>query len=96
MIRLKPDLEFLRDTLLFNMFGNSVLFNDMNSALDYRKYLVQNDIRPPSMYTLEGTRLTSQALLDPGPSGTKPERLDFVFGEQPSRDIASIHTSNGK
>ena len=96
MLQLKPEYEYLRDTLFFNIFSTSILFDDMNAALDYRKYLVQNEIRPPSMFTLQGTKLTSQAVLDPGPGGTKPDRLDYVFGEQPSRVFESIRAENGK
>lgn len=96
LLHLKPDLESLRDTLFFNIFNNAILFDDMNSALDYRQYLVQNDIRPPSMYTLQGTKVTSQAVLDPGPGGMKPSRLDYVFGEQPSRVFESIRAGIGE
>ena len=68
----------------------------MNAALNYRHYLVQHDIRPPSMYTLQGTKVTAQAVLDPGPGGMKPSRLDYVFGEQPSRVFESIRAGIGE
>lgn len=36
MIKLLPTHEHLRDTLFWNIFRDSILFNDLKSAMAYR------------------------------------------------------------
>ncbi len=59
----------------------------MNTALEYREYLVRNGIPPPPLYTLNGEKIPSQSILDPGQGARLPERLEFIFGEQGAASI---------
>jgi hypothetical protein len=82
MIRLDSDKEYLRDTLLYNVFGRSLLFDNLETALDYRSYLVAMSIQPPLIFTLEGDRVSARAVLNPTPQGKCPADLEFLYGEQ--------------
>ena len=88
MVQLTRDQEHLRDTLLYNNFQKSMLFDDLDSALAYRAYLVKINISPPLIYTMDGERISARAVLNPSPSGKCPQDLEFIFGE--------LSTSEGK
>lgn len=83
MIKLPRDREQLRDTLFFNIYQKSILFDDMKNALVYRQSLIRQEIQPPMLYTLRGERITGNALLDPSANAKLPSTLEFVYGEEP-------------
>ena len=95
IIQLEPANEHLRDTIFFNIFRNSILFDELHDALEYRRYLVRNKIPPPKMYTLGGDVLDATAVLDPNPTSKLPVQQTFVFGEQRSRHVAIDAASDG-
>jgi hypothetical protein len=86
----------LRDSLFFNIFGNAILFDNFEHGLAYRKYLVKTRQKPPTIYTLSGEKIGSNALMDPSPAARKPSQLEFVFGEPKTKHIAEMNTINGK
>ena len=81
MIQLDQDFEHLRDTVFYSIYGKALLFDSLDDAAEYRKYLVQQRIPPPMMYSISGERFTSQGILDPR-QGKMPKELPFIYGEQ--------------
>jgi len=91
MIQLNSEFEYLRDSVFFALFNKALLFDDMESASEYRKALVDKGIHPPPIYSLSGERFSSQGVLDPK-AGKLPKELQFVFGEQDPTRSADYYT----
>jgi hypothetical protein len=83
MIKLQREREHLRDTLFYNIYQKSIIFDDMKSALAYRQALIRQEIQPPTIYTLHGERITGNALLDPSANARLPSTMEFIYGEEP-------------
>jgi hypothetical protein len=93
LVQLNRDQEYLRDTLLYNNFQRSLLFDDLESAMAYRAYLVRINISPPLIFTMEGERISARAVLNPSPSGKCPADMDFIFGElSTSEGMSAMNT----
>lgn len=94
LIEIQEQMEYLRDTIFYSFFGKSILFDDMESATEYRSSLVERGISPPIIYTMAGERILNSGILDPSKRGRLPSRLDYVFGQQSSTDskeFKSLH-----
>jgi len=91
LIQLNSEYEHLRDSVFFAVFGRSLLFDDMESASEYRTFLVRKGAYPPPIFSLSGEKFLSQGVLDPK-AGKIPKELQFVFGEQDPTRSADYHT----
>lgn len=96
LIRLPADQEHLRDNLFFSIFRKSILFDDHNSAAKYREYLISRNEDPPTIFTRDGAKIPSVAVFDPSPAGKlqNPSQLEFIFGEQPTKDSPVFAQTN--
>jgi hypothetical protein len=65
LVQLPPQQEHLRDTLVFGVFGTSLLLDDLASALALRKSLLSKNRKPPPMWTLEGDRVPANGVMSP-------------------------------
>lgn len=81
LIQLDSEVEHLRDTIFWAIFGNSILFDDFESAVEYRKHVVERGNTPRPIYTTTGHRILSKGILDPKGSAM-PADLPYIFGEQ--------------
>lgn len=83
MLQLDPKNEELRDTLFYHIFKNSLLFDDLDSGMKYRRTLIKERKRPPAIFTVDGNKIGVDAVLDPK-KGKKPDDLRHIFGMQPA------------
>ena len=93
MISLDPDKEHLRKTIFWKTFHKSMMFDTYENAQNYRKQLISLRKEPPStFYSRDGHRITPDGVMDPTKSsGSRaPEKLDFIFGQQPSENLAEF------
>lgn len=81
LIQLDSEMEHLRDTVFWAIYGYSILFNDFESAVDYRKQIVGKGGTSPPIYTMTGHCIQSTGILDPKGSAM-PADLPYIFGEQ--------------
>lgn len=82
MLQLDPKNEELRDTLFYHIFKNSMLFDDLDSGMKYRRTLIKERKRPPAIFTVDGNKIGIDAVLDPK-KGKKPDDLRNILGMQP-------------
>jgi hypothetical protein len=83
LLQLNPDLEYLRDTLFYQFLGNALIFDDLDSATNYRRSLVARNQPVPLIITMDGIKLAKDGVLNSAAgAGTLPSNLDFVFGSQ--------------
>ena len=54
MVKLDAENEYLRDSVFYDIFGQSILFDDMDHAVEYRTQLLQKNKKPSNIYTLKG------------------------------------------
>ncbi len=59
LIQLKPDHEHLRDTIFWDIFRNTLIFQDENAALAFRETQLKRNLTVPVIYTLTGRRIAS-------------------------------------
>ncbi len=90
LIQLDAKSEYLRDNLFFAIFGTTLLFDDADTALSYQKYCLAQRTRPPTVLTMQGDKFRPDGFLNP--SHRMPERLPFVFGEQPPNSKSDFHS----
>jgi len=81
IIQLDTEMEHMRDTLFYAIFDRALLFDDQDSALAYQKKIISEKKRPPTIMTMQGDKFLPDGLLNP--QSKMPERVPFVFGEQP-------------
>jgi hypothetical protein len=72
--------EALRDTLFYNVFKRALLFDDLDSAIEYRQFMVKKKRNVPTIFTRTGEKLPQEGQLDPI-GGRLPENLDYIFGQ---------------
>lgn len=82
MLQLDAKNEGLRDSLFFQIFKNAILFDDLDSAMEYRRAVIHRDSQPPNLYTVCGQKVGTDGVLDPN-KGRRPANLKNVFGMQP-------------
>ena len=82
MIQLDAKNEGLRDSLFFQIFKNALLFDDLDSAMDFRRSVIHRDQQPPNLYTVDGHKVGTDGVLDPN-KGRRPTNLKNIFGMQP-------------
>ena len=58
--------ESLRDTIFFNVFKRQLLFDNLETAIQYRQWMVKKRKSVPTIYTRTGEKLTQEGQLDPG------------------------------
>lgn len=80
MLKLEPRNEYLRDTLFWHMFRNTLLFKDFADAVRYGRDLANDNKPAQSMYSEDGQQVLADGILDP--NAVNPSKLDFVFGMQ--------------
>ena len=84
MIQLDPEKEYLRESLFSAVFGTSLLFDDLESAMAFREQRKQTAGRVASLFTRDGNRIGGEGILDPSAGrGVRPKTLSFIFGAQP-------------
>ena len=88
-IQLKPEHEDLRDTVFWNALRNTVIFDTMEEATEYRDYLLREDKPLMSMYSRDGRRILQDGVRDPNQGEYKRKRVPLVFGYTPA------HTDKG-
>ena len=84
MLILEPRNEHLRDTLFWQMFGLTLIFEDFDDAVRYRKVLIKNNKSPPNMYSKDGQQILVDGILDP--NAAKRSNLEYIFGMQDPRN----------
>ena len=96
LIQLDPNNEDLRETVFWSMFRNSLLFDNLDTAANYRVQLVALRKSPPNMYTLTGEKIDSNGILVPGNAGRMPLNLPYVFGQYDRNHMENLrHIENG-
>ena len=94
LIRLQPQLEYLRDTLFYAIYKDSLLFDTLDSALNYKRKCFQQNRQVGNLYTLQGDRILSNGILNPDKSAKlEGARLRFVYGQftlDNTDDIAAL------
>ena len=83
LIELDDKHEYLRELVFYNIFQRTVIIENLEAALKYRKLLIAQKIKPPPVYTLSGERITSDGVLNPQRNNKIPNELSVVFGQQP-------------
>ena len=58
--------ESLRDTIFYNVFKRQLLFDDLDTAIKYREWMVRRRRSVPTIYTRTGEKLAQEGHLDPG------------------------------
>ena len=58
--------ESFRDTIFYSVFKRQLLFDDLETAIKYREWMVQRKRSVPTIYTRTGEKLTQEGQLDPG------------------------------
>lgn len=89
LINLPFEKEHLRDTLFYNIYKNSMLFDDMDTAFAYRKAAMEKFKRrtgpkPPKIFTRDGYSIGTDGVRDPTASGRMPHELKNVYGQDGS------------
>jgi hypothetical protein len=88
MIQLRENEEYYRDTIFWNIYHQTLLFDNLDNALEYYKSCKRNNRLVHEMYTRNGDRVDSRGALDPTPGqGRMPALLKYIYGEMPSQDI---------
>jgi hypothetical protein len=83
MLKLTQENEELRDTLFHSIFRGTLVFDDIRSAVDYKKSLIAQQKGPPPIFTMEGDKLTADGMMNPKKGqGKLPDRLEYIFGQQ--------------
>ena len=85
LIELPASHEHLRDTIFYNLFHNSIIFDDFTNATAYRREIVSHGMRVSNIYTLTGERIGSSGVFDPSSKNKLPRALPIVFGQMPMR-----------
>lgn len=81
LVRLPAALEHLRDTVFYNIYKNSLLFDDVRTANVYRKTLLARKAQVPTIFTRDGNKIGSEGVLNPRPGqGVLPPTLPSVYG----------------
>ena len=84
LIQLDAKNEPLRDSLFYHIFKRTLLFDDMDTALAFRRSQISQDKQPPKIYTLGGKKVGTDGILDPDAGRRQDNKnLKFVFGMQP-------------
>jgi hypothetical protein len=86
LIQLRSSDEHLRDTVFWNIFRNSLLFEDLDSATKYRQTLAKNCKPPVQVVTKKGDVIATDGMMDPG-NRIEAKKLRFMFGEMPAREM---------
>lgn len=87
MVELRKHEEHLRDTVFYTALGESLLFQDFESALAYASECRRQGTRLPPLYTLKGERVDPSGALNPAKGqGNIPDDLPYVFGQLPSTE----------
>jgi hypothetical protein len=91
LIQLHDADERFRDTVFWTLFKRGLLFDDMTTALNYRRDLVRERKSIPIILTMDGNKLASDGLMNPlnrMPAGPLPT----MFGQlnTSDRDITII------
>jgi hypothetical protein len=82
MLKLDPNLEELRDTLFHSMIKGMLVFDDIPSAVNFKRAQIREQKAPPTIYTLTGDKLTSDGMMNPRKGqGKISDRLEYVFGQ---------------
>lgn len=90
--------ESLRETIFFPIFGESVVFDDMASAIEYRRNALLRHENAHTLYTCSGERLDTSGILDPR-GQRMPKDLKYMFGQMRSRnreELSSVEQGNDK
>lgn len=80
LLILEPRNEHLRETLFWTIFRNTIIFKDLDDAIDYGTKLAKRNQPPMAMYSEDGQKILGDGILDPHSS--PPSKLDYVFGMQ--------------
>ena len=80
MLQLKPDQEYLRDTLFYHLLGQKLVMNTLVDAQDYRKACVDAKQHCDAIYTREGTVSLRGGALSHRNSQQDKDRYPNVFG----------------
>lgn len=83
LIELERDKEYLRDSVFWVMFRNTILVDTFDDAQKVKEYLVSRKSRQnvPTIFTLAGDILESSGILNPKKRKDGP--CDLEFGEMP-------------
>ncbi len=93
MIQLSRNNEHLRDTLFYSIFRESILVDNVESAMNFReKFLLDCRAQkvqknPPTLFCRTGDKIGSEGIMDPQ-KGKLSMRSDltFVFGQIPTHN----------
>lgn len=84
LLELTQENAYLRGTLFYSIFGNTIVLSDLEHGQRYREHLIASHHRCPAILTMEGDLIAADGLMDPNrkcPSSLA--QLRFTFGEYP-------------
>lgn len=82
LIDLPSEMEHYRDTVFYAIYGTSLLFEELDAAMEYRKDLVNQNLPIPDIWTIHGDRLSSKGILNPKEKvDFSGENLRFIYGQ---------------
>ena len=93
LIKLRPNDEYLRDTVFWSIFRDSLLFDTIEAASEYRSKLIRNNRRPPQCVSVSGDILAADGLMDPKSKLNTARALKFEFGEIPGTEMKDYITA---
>lgn len=78
---------YLRGTLFYSIFSNTIVLSDIDHAQRYREHLLRNNHRCPAILTMTGDLIASDGLMDPNRRcPNSMDQLRFTFGELPATE----------
>ena len=95
LVQLRKSQEHLRDTVFWTGLGESLLFEDFESALAYASECRKQHTRLPPLYTIKGERVDPSGALNPTKgSGNIPDNLPYIFGQMPVADSEEFKSAS--
>lgn len=93
LLEFTPRNAYLRGTLFYSVFSNTIVLSDLDHAQKYREHLLKSHHRCPAILTMGGDVLAGDGLMDP--NRRCPPRLDqlrYTFGELPPTEKPEYQT----
>ena len=83
LIELPAHNEYLRDTLFYGIYQDTILIDTIEMAQEYREMLGRVPT-VPTIYTRDGAVMASNGLMSPKPPANV--KIPFIYGELPVDD----------
>lgn len=88
LVELPDDNEHMRDNIFWTAYRTDMLFDDLESAMNFMATQRKIGRRSGTIYTRSGIRIDPNGALDPTPGkGTIPDKFPFMYAELPSEEV---------